>query len=841
MESTARGAGETPACHVSKPYPFDGAECVSTAADLVWERPEYGADRFDVYFGTSPEPPFVCSQTRIVYDPGKLKPDTAYYWRVDAILGRRKSAGKVYRFTTGSAPAQPVRPEENGAVLLRDDFGASNGNWQPVYLKGAGGGSFEFTSGKMHIHTNAAETIFGVYNTTPVIGHFYAEVGYDIDDFAALALIRQKDGKPDVDNYVMISLGREGGTLYVTASDKQNGKPDILGAKQGVPAEQYRVRLDGTQFSVPFKGTAKRFRLMHEALWGSFRYLFKVRSEFKGKPASGWMETRGSPDWLEDPANEKFYVALLVNSGPQPGATAAFSDIRVMQKPTEDRDDTNTGFAVSRGEYNWSGFFDDAVVVTFGSEFPYASVDRKFVFWGGANDVPHWHMNNQALHFNEFVETWEDLASYPALLCFEPMSDRLRAFSRVQVVEDNAVRKVARWEYNIVDPNYRYPGDPIGTQAPEVVETYTFYRDGTITRKQRYTPKLDNCIRQQGNEVEETIVGTGTKTWYPDLIGHPATAVYNLEGDVYRFLPHSGSGNADEWNQFIVSMNFFDGLAPFVAYSNAADTPDVFPYPVRLGLSLKHKLVESRDGAAHWPVQHTPYENPMWSRAYLTGEASSWSFFSASNWIGTPMEEVWDLEFQKTYQIDERGRKYREWVSLVGMADVGDLETPKKLVRSWLYPGSVEVHGGDATYEGNNRHEKCLVFRDVGSTGVLSFSLAPRTEVVNPAVEVRDWAGNASVTVKIDGVAQMPGADFVADMQGASLLLWFRRTVTTASRFEVVLAAQTKQEGGAHERNGYSQHTGRPCVEALSFRWCRRRQHRLGSSVGRPGNGRYNV
>ena len=156
-----------------------------------------------------------------------------------------------------------------------------------------------------------------------------------------------------------------------------------------------------------------------------------------------------------------------------------------------------------------------------------------------------------------------------------------------------------------------------------------------------------------------------------------------------------------------------------------------------------------------------------------------------------------DFPFEKTYEIDERGRKYREWVSLVGMADVGDLDMPKRLVRSWLYPGSVEVRGGYAVYEGNNRHEKCLVIRDAGSTGVLSFSLVPRTEIVNPTIEIRDWAGDASVNVKIDGVAQTPSEDFVADMQGASLLLWFHRTVSAAAHFDI-----TKMNPGmAHDQD----------------------------------------
>ena len=344
------------------------------------------------------------SQSHVVFDPGRLRANTTYHWRVDAKYDDQVCVGREYRFTTGYAPAQPGRPEENGALLLRDDFGAPNGNWKPIYIKGAAGGGFRIAEGKLRLHADMADTVFGVYNTTPVNRHFYAENGYDADDFAGMALIQQKDGKPDVENYAMMSLDCDGGVLYVTANDRQDGAPDVLGTKHGVPSEQYRVRLDGTQFSVPFKGTAKQFRLMHEALWGSFRYLFKVQGEFKGKLSPGWMETRGSPDWSENPANEKYYVALLVKAGMRPGAEASFNDFRVVRKPTEDRDDTNTGFVVSRGEYNWSGYFDDAVVVTFGKEFPYAGDDRKFVFWGCSNDTPHWHINNQAIYYNEFLE-----------------------------------------------------------------------------------------------------------------------------------------------------------------------------------------------------------------------------------------------------------------------------------------------------------------------------------------------------------------------------------------------------------------------------------------------------
>ena len=768
-----------------KPYPFNGATDVSSATDLVWERSSECSVNYDVYFGTSSNPPFIGSQSHSIYDPGKLKADTTYYWRVDAKSEKMTNSGPLYHFTTGSASPQGDRPCENGEILLADFFENPDDDWLPVYLSGSSGGSYSVSGGKMNLRVRGTEVIYGLYHRTPVKGHFYVEVDYDIDNFAGLALIRQKDGHPDTDNYVMMSVGESDGIVDVAAHDRQDGKSDVLGSRYGVPADHYRVRLDGSQFSVPFAGTGKHFRIMHEALWGSFRYLFKVKAVMKGNPAEGWLETWGSPDWSADPADQSYYVALLLNSGASPSASVNLSHLRVMRKPTEDRDDTSTGFAVTQGEYNWSGFFGDATVVTFGDEFPYANDDRKFVFWKEANDTPHWHINNQALYFNEFIETWEDLATYPNLLCFEPMSDRLSQFSKVEIIEDNSVRKVVRWSYIIVDPDYRYPGDPAGVQAAEARETYTFYRDGTITRQQRYTPKLDNGIIQQGNEVQETIVAAGSKTWYPDLIAHPSTAIYNLEGDIRLFHPNSGTGDINSWNQFITSMNLYDGIAPFVAYSTDPKAPDVFPYPIKLGVHTVYNISEERKGAAHWPVQKAPYENAMWSQSYLTSEASSWSFSSAGNWAGNPDSAHWDLQFQTTYLVDERGRKYREWVSLVGLADVGDLDTPKSLTRSWLFPGSVMMVSSDSTFIGNNRHEKCLVFSNTSLNGILKFSLISSATTINPAIEVQNWGGNAQPTVIIAGNIQSLGVDYVSAMQGSSLLIWIHKTFTAKTNIEI--------------------------------------------------------
>jgi hypothetical protein len=177
------------------------------------------------------------------------------------------------------------------------------------------------------------------------------------------------------------------------------------------------------------------------------------------------------------------------------------------------------------------------------------------------------------------------------------------------------------------------------------------------------------------------------------------------------------------------------------------------------------------------------------AQSYLTGEAESWSFSSAGNWAGEPDADQWDLGFHKTYQVDERGRKYREWVSLIGMAGVGDLATPVDLTRSWLFPGSVTAEDPGSTFVDNDRHQKALVFNAENSNGTLRFSLTPETSTINPTIEVNNWSGSSSVAVAIDGVPQAPGSDYVAAMQGTSLLVWFHRTFTNTATIGVGGAA----------------------------------------------------
>jgi phosphatidylserine/phosphatidylglycerophosphate/cardiolipin synthase-like enzyme len=100
--------------------PANNATGVATSnVQLSWEGHEY-AHKFDIYFGTSPNPPLLAADQFIgrvdngsvpeTYTLPALQPGTKYYWKiVGKTMANMTASGQVWSFTTaGSAPAPSV-------------------------------------------------------------------------------------------------------------------------------------------------------------------------------------------------------------------------------------------------------------------------------------------------------------------------------------------------------------------------------------------------------------------------------------------------------------------------------------------------------------------------------------------------------------------------------------------------------------------------------------------------------------------------------------------------------------------------------------------------------------
>ena len=264
--------------------------------------------------------------------------------------------------------------------ILSETFNRLSPSWQELSLSSGKAGLIEIKEGQLRI--SAQSPLQGVYHQQTATGHFFVEAAFAQDKNVGLALIQEKNGKPDVENYTMICVDQgDRGLVVVRVKDCQNGKRDVLdntrltdfsivpdSAKEQVGThlgeDLYEQVLTGTQYSVPFTNTDKKIRIFREANGGFFHFYYGVRKTIHGKEASDWMELRPSKDWAK-PGTQYYAALVALNKG-----EAVFNSIKALQKPRADLDDRQTGFKVTQREYNWSGFYGDALVVSFDQTFP---------------------------------------------------------------------------------------------------------------------------------------------------------------------------------------------------------------------------------------------------------------------------------------------------------------------------------------------------------------------------------------------------------------------------------------------------------------------------------------
>jgi|GEM_PF-5429662 len=98
-----------PPGQASNPYPADGAIDVNVNSNLSWTAGT-NACIYDVYFGISSPPPFVGSQSSIVFSPDTMAENTMYYWRIDSVNISGKTTGIVWSFTTHEVVSPPPPP-----------------------------------------------------------------------------------------------------------------------------------------------------------------------------------------------------------------------------------------------------------------------------------------------------------------------------------------------------------------------------------------------------------------------------------------------------------------------------------------------------------------------------------------------------------------------------------------------------------------------------------------------------------------------------------------------------------------------------------------------------------
>ena len=550
---------------------------------------------------------------------------------------------------------------------IDDQFATTNPSWQGIGLSGTG--SFQVSNGTMSVTSGSGST-YAAYHTQKLTGHFYVEVAIGQDDNSALALFKAlPNGTPDPDNYSLIKVENVNGTPVVSINDSQNGTDNVLDLTGAANKNQrYQNVLDGNTYSVPYTGTNKRLRILRHANEKFLHFYYQVKKNVDGQEATGWIELAPSKEWNQ--LNGEFYMGLVAING-----TATFDNAFAVNKPLNDLNDSNTGFKATWREMNWSGYFGDALVVTFdATEAPLTGGSRKFVFWESFNNVPAWYLDDEVMYTYEFVETWDGGSPGP----HEPMSDRLRRFSKVTLDYDGPDYKLVHWEYVLLDPDYQWPDFGQGTEKPMVDEYYKIYPDGTILRKIRYKAKLDTQFRNW-HELTELIVVTGNITDPSEHLEAPALTIWPINGTQQQYDP---TGRGNDYEQ---SNN--DATVLAVHMKNHPDLVNVFndnpsysdTYagdPITFYKTWHDKYFHM----SHWPINKEQYySDPFKSQTTWKEQVKHTSLAGAGVYENNSAQ--WLTNFE-TDPAD--GREYREWISFMSLSPKNDLNQTKTNVQAWL-------------------------------------------------------------------------------------------------------------------------------------------------------------
>lgn len=662
--------------------------------------------------------------------------------------------------------------EQDKNILIDESF-TSLKNWNEVKLNDATKGIFRLSNHSLEITNNSKKGFYGLYHTKPITGNFYAEAEFVDDDVIGLALIANKDGVPDVSNYTMIAVSNHSGITFINQYDRQKNIENVHDPKNIISPSRYEARLDSMTFSVPYRSTNKRIRILHESLSNTFHFYYGTKLEKWSITTNDWMEVAPQYSWL--PADQQYFVALvcLVSDDLEP-KTAVFKNLKVLNTPTDDLDDNNTGFKAVKRNFSWSGFEGDATVITFGKEFA-NDKNIKFVFWDRANNAPAWRLTNQFLLNFEFFESGDSV--FPG--CHEAMSDRQRHGQSVTIVEDNEVRKIIHWQGIPMNPNYNFTGeDHKGTLFPYYDEFWTFYPDGTGTREFIDIPNLDvEHRRSWGPEIIEIMPLGGSLVEAGDMCNSPALSVFSINDSVRTFLPQPTNNtyakDSWKWPQIVYDAHFKNNLPDFfIVYSQDPAYPEIWP-----GINIETQISwhETTWNFSHWPVGREPYgQNAAdWgktSRSY----ASNKNEVTHTSLVSAGFYGKLGVDFSDHYLTDSTGRKYRRHVMLTGVSKPYNYDEVRNQIQTWLDPGTIRMISNHCELVKIDRIRRTIVFSQKDNATDCTFSIEPKRTIINPAITVENWKGNESVNVTINGEKQM----IKTAMVGKDLLVWIQATLS---------------------------------------------------------------
>jgi hypothetical protein len=248
----------------------------------------------------------------------------------------------------------------------------------------------------------------------------------------------------------------------------------------------------------------------------------------------------------------------------------------------------------------------------------------------------------------------------------------------------------------------------------------------------------------------------------------PALTVLDMGGGLFTYHPGANfNQKINTWNQVIMAAHFKNAPDAFNVFSDDDDIPETYSH-YRIGYELSwHNTVYQM---CHWPVGKEPFQ--LMDKTFGSFKAQ----VSHSSLMGAGVH--FDTKWNDNFKLDANGRKYRQWVSLVGLNAPGCDESLRMKTASWLYPGSIKMLSDGVQFEKINYARKEFVFNkmDNNKERICHFILDPTlksTTVLNPVFTINNW-GKHPVDITVNDIKLTEEKNFKYAFEDESIVIWVK-------------------------------------------------------------------
>lgn len=422
---------------------------------------------------------------------------------------------------------------------------------------------------------------------------------------------------------------------------------------------------------------------------------------------------------------------------------------------------------------NWQNSDHPDIVVNFNNS------SYKWVFWRGANFVPHMVSDNDIWFTNEFNEFWNPMwdgeGECDVAFAGEPMNDKENRYSHVRLIENTPARVVVQWRYALANVCSELGRTIEDDDEWKLFSDFFFYiyPDGYVSQHNTIWSKL---AAQSPDEFEwqESIITHHPGKATTDAIEVDDTLTYgNVSGDFNAF----SWGNID-WpmatsmvdDELVVTPGVFEPLDTTITRANIQR------------LNLKDTLmdaitiVESGDDITYIasgdhddPNNTSPFD--QWNHWPLNLHHTFGEL--ALNDVDASHSPVGNVYNWPNYEL---GSNFASRVLLTGLGDLSNTQLAD-LAKSWDAPPSLTVNSG-AVSQGFVKAQRA--YQLTASSRNISFQInaSSTSPIFNPGVVIKDWGGQNSAVITLNGNVQLDGVDYeqgiIVDTNGTeSLVLWF--------------------------------------------------------------------